>query len=162
MVIATVMLTIIGMTGGYLLSERRGQPSSDAASPSVPDDSSSSGPALLPTDGLCPQKTQEMGAKSGAAGELGLVLEVATKSKTVVWICQDNAGRLFYHANKGGQSALWVEGKTALFLADVRDDGDGNFTATAAWDGTTFSVNRDRVLITSAAGKVTEQEAVSE
>ncbi|GAA2714457.1 hypothetical protein Apa02nite_095940 [Actinoplanes palleronii] len=158
MVIATVMLTIIGMTGGYLLSERRGPGPADAASSPTPDDSSSSAPALLPTDGLCPQRTQDLGPSQGAVGELGRVLEVATRSKTVIWICQDNIGQLFYHANKGGETAPWKEGITALFIKNVQYLPDGSFEGVAS-DGSRFNLTPERLLITKLDGSLVEQKA---
>ena len=50
---------------------------------------------------------------------------------SAVWICRDEAGALYYHANRGGGRATWIEDQTALFLPDVRRDGDG-YVVTAA------------------------------
>lgn len=149
-VIATVMLTIVGMIGGYLLSERHGGSSSasdwsDTGSPSTP---SSAVPSLLPVEGACTTHTQEMASNLGALGQLSQVLRVRTERGSVIWICQDESGNLFYHANKGGEDAEWVEGKTALFLSGVEHEPDGSFQAVASWDGTTFDVSPDRLLIT--------------
>ncbi|WP_239082564.1 hypothetical protein [Actinoplanes teichomyceticus] len=164
-VIATVLLTIIGMLGGYLLGERRNRHPSASSSASVPawaapQPGASSAPPLLPTDGDCPPQTQKMGRLNGAYGALGRVLRVTTSRRTVVWICQDGLGNLYYHANKGGADAEWVEYRTALFLTGVRQEPDGSFSATAAWDGTAFSVNRERVLITKPGGEPEEQKVV--
>ena len=151
-VITTVLLTIIGMVGGYLLSERRD---------GEPGPRESSAPELIATGPPCLEQTQKMGAQFGADGELREVLRVRTVSKTVAWICEDRGGRLFYHANKGGADAPWVENKTALFLDGVQQDGSGGFTA-AASDGNVFTVNYDRLLVTYRDGRVEAQEVVPE
>ncbi|HWS38716.1 MAG TPA: hypothetical protein VN408_39015 [Actinoplanes sp.] len=153
-VITTVLLTIIGMVGGYLLAENRGERGT------VPDPETTI--SLLPAGRRCLERTQEMGRRFGADGELRQVLRVRTKKRTVIWICQDQIGDLFYHANKGGADAPWVENKTALFMDRVTHDGDGTFTAVAPTDGTVFTVNTDRLLVTHNDGRVEEQEVVPE
>jgi hypothetical protein len=154
-VIATALLAIIGLIGGYLLSERHGGASD-------PDPDPSPTPALLPAGQACLDRTQKMGVQFGASGELRQVLRVRTESRAVVWVCQDDDGDLFYHANKGGAEAPWVENKTALFVAWVRYDSVNNtFTATAA-DGATFMVSPDRLVITHKDGTVEEQAVVQD
>ncbi|MFC4072795.1 hypothetical protein [Actinoplanes subglobosus] len=149
-VIATALLAIIGMIGGYLLSERHG-------SKPVP----VSGPTLLPAGQECLWQTQEMGAQAGATGTLRQVLRVRTESRTVAWICQDEVGRLYYHANKGGPEATWVENKTALFLTGVQHDDAGNFWVTAV-DGAIFRVNKYQLVVEHGDGEVEEQDVVPE
>jgi hypothetical protein len=151
-VIATALLTIIGMVGGYLLGQERERTEPD---PGVDVTTTSTTPPLLATGPACPAQTQKIGPEQGAVGELRQVLRVRTKSKMVVWICQDEVGGLFYHANRGGTEAEWVENKTALFLPRVRQDESGRFEA-EAWDGNRFSVDRERLLITYADGRVVE------
>ena len=155
-VIATALLAIIGMIGGYLLSERGG-----STSPDPGPDPASSPAELLPAGQACLDRTQKMGAQFGANGELRQVLRVRTVSRAVVWVCQDADGALYYHANKGGAEAPWVENKTALFLAGVRYDGVAAFTATAP-DGATFTVSLDRLVITHKDGTVEEQDVVQD
>ncbi|MEU4694126.1 hypothetical protein [Actinoplanes sp. NPDC023714] len=147
-----MLLTIIGMIGGFLLGEERNR--------------SVSAPEPTPTrnlvDGpLCPEQTQKAGSLYGASGQLVEVLRVRTARKTVIWICQDRAGQLYYHANKGGTDAEWVENKTALFLAGVWQDGNGAYVATAV-DGAVFSVDRQRLRITHADGREEIQKVVGE
>jgi hypothetical protein len=162
-VIATVLLTIIGMIGGYLLSERQNRgPVSSGPGTSPASEKTSPAPALLETHGRCPEQTQEMARAAGASGELSWVLRVTTDRKSVVWICQDSQGKLFYHANKGGEDADWVEGKTALFLANVEHEPDDSFQAVATWDRTVFSVNRERVLISRVNGTEEVQKVVGD
>ncbi|MEV4278083.1 hypothetical protein [Actinoplanes xinjiangensis] len=153
MVIATALLAIIGLIGGYLLSERRGA--------TLPDPDPAPTAALLPAGQACLDRTQKMGAQFGADGELRQVLRVRTESRAVVWVCQDAGGTLYYHANKGGAEAPWVENQTALFLAHVQYDGVGAFTATAT-DGATFTVSSTRLVITHRDGTVEEQDVVQD
>ncbi|WP_328466238.1 hypothetical protein OHA21_45725 [Actinoplanes sp. NBC_00393] len=153
MVIATALLTIIGMVGGYLLGQER-----DRSEPEPEPDFSSS-PSLLPAGPACPEQTQLIGPEHGASGELRQVLRVRTRSKMVVWICQDEVGALFYHANRGGTDAEWVENKTALFLPRVRRTESGRYEA-EAYDGNRFSVDKERLLITYADGRTDEQKVV--
>jgi hypothetical protein len=166
-VIATVLLTIIGMIGGYLLSERRGSGASPDPSPftsdwsDTSDSSSSAPPDLLPTDGLCPEQTQEFAPTQGSTGELSQVVRRTTTGGTVIWICQDTVGQLFYHANKGGESAPWEEGQTALFIRGVVHNPDDSFEGVAS-DGSTFNLNGERLLITRRSGKQQVQELAPE
>jgi hypothetical protein len=152
-VIATALLTIIGMVGGYLLGQERKRAEPDPA-PSTP-------VSLLPTTGRCPEQTQEVGREQRAVGELREVLRVRTERKTVVWICQDEAGGLYYHANKGGTDAVWIEGKTALFLSQVWREADGRYVA-QAFDGNIFSVDRKRLLISYADGSEEVQKVIGD
>jgi hypothetical protein len=151
-VIATALLTIIGMVGGYLLSQRDDDGAGAAPEPTG---------TRLPAGQPCLEQTQEMGGRNGANGELREIIRVRTQKKTVVWICQDYDGNLFYHANKGGKEARWVEYETALFLSGVQHDGLGEYWATAP-DGTVFRVSQDRLVIEHTDGRVEEQEAVPE
>ena len=148
-VIATVLLSIIGMSAGLVLGSRHAA-GTNAASPSDSPQTTTSAP-------VCRSETQEMGRRSGATGTLRVELTLRTASSTV-WICSDQAGRLYYHANRGGADARWVEGETALFLTDVHRDGDGY--AVTAPGGTTFSINARRLYIVHAGGTPETQRAV--
>ncbi|WP_245674131.1 hypothetical protein [Actinoplanes rectilineatus] len=148
-VIATVLLTIIGMIGGYLLSQHRN--SRNVANTADSD--------YVVVDGdPCPEQTQSVGAEQGGTGVLREVLHVTTAKRTEIWICEDEAGRFFYHANKGGAGAPWVEGKTALFLDDVQPVGSGYVAR--AWDGNLFTVDSQRLLISYTDGRQEEQRVV--
>jgi hypothetical protein len=157
-VIATALLTIIGMVGGYLLGQQRDRTGGTGGTTDVDPDPT---PQSAATGPLCPKQTQRMGEEFGADGELRQVLKVRTVRRTVVWICQDRGGRLYYHANKGGTDAKWIEGETALFLTGVWPEGEDRYTGQAS-DGNTFSVDRSRLLITHSDGRLEEQEVVGE
>ena len=151
-VIATVLLTIIGMTVGFLLGEKRNRRVEVSSSPS---------PTRVVTGPLCPPQTQETGARQGATGSLHEVLRVRTSRDMVVWICMDQARRLYYHANQGGTEAEWVEGETALFVSGVRRDSRGRYVGETA-DGNVVSVDRKRLLIRFANGRRQEQKVVGD
>jgi hypothetical protein len=156
-VIATVLLSIIGMSAGLVLGSRHKQ--ADNASP--PSGQGQYTPPVAnptPTGDPCPAQTQAMGRKYGATGVLRIELKLKT-TRSTVFICQDDAGNFYYHANRGGADALWVEGKTALFMTGVQRDGAG-YTVTAT-DGNTFSINSKRLYIVHKQdGKVEVQYAV--
>ncbi|GGL02687.1 hypothetical protein GCM10012284_41640 [Mangrovihabitans endophyticus] len=152
MVIATILLTVLGVGLGLILNAQqaaRGFPASGGQDTAPVDAGESRTP--------CRPETQQAAARAGVPGVLVQVLKVVTKSSTV-WICEDSRGRYYYHANRGGEDAPWVENKTALFLNGVQRNGD-TYTVTVA-DGTQFSVNRQRLLILHADGRREEQPAV--
>jgi hypothetical protein len=179
-VIATIFLTIIGMSAGLVLSARHrnapppvssGQndgyvpptsaPASATASPTptrrVP---SKPAPSVTPDDGagtFCRPETQKVALeKYGVTSRLRVVLFIRTKS-SAIWICRADDEQMYYHANTSADGT-WVEGTTALFLPDViRGEDDYHTTAP---DGTTFSVNKLRLLIRHKDGQEENQPAV--
>ena len=152
-VLATVFLSIIGMSAGLVLGARHRQAAQNLAGP--PPTTAAVSPS--PTAPLCRPETQAMGRQFGADGPLRVVLKLVTRT-SAVWICEDDAGRLYYHANRGGEDAPWIERKTALFMPDVQRDGDA-FMVTAT-DGTTFSISAERLRIGHTDGTVETQKAV--
>jgi hypothetical protein len=150
-VIATIFLTIIGMSAGIALGARHKRIAQ--VNQSLP------GPTVVVTPSSAPKcrpETQLVAPQKGARGELTIVLLLRTRT-SAVWICRDEAGKLFYHANRGGESAKWVEGETALLLAGVHPDGDG-YEVTDP-HGNTFSINAERLRIVHKDGTVETQEA---
>jgi hypothetical protein len=153
-VIATVFLSIIGMSAGLVLGSRHQEtaqtaPTSTTLAPEHPPTT-----AATPAGRPCRQETQDASRLVGAVGTLTQVLLLRTRT-SVVYICRDGAGSLYYHANNGGDR--WIENETALFLSNVVRRGDG-YEATAA-DGATFSVTRERLLIVHPDGRTEEQPA---
>jgi hypothetical protein len=153
-VIATVFLTIIGMSAGIVLAawHKDQNQGTQAQNPVTPAFTKATGPAQP-----CRPETQKIAPSFGAQGTLSIKLLLRTRT-AAVWICQDEAGSLFYHANRGGEDAPWIENKTALFLAGVQSDGQGGYRVTAA-DGTTFSVNPQRLYIVHKNGQEETQPA---
>jgi hypothetical protein len=152
-VIATVFLGIIGMSAGLVLASRHQDPVR-AGPTSAPVTSPTTAATSAPAGRPCRQETQDAAQLVGGAGTLTQVLLLRTRT-SVVYICRDEAGSLYYHANNGGDR--WVENETALFLPNVVRRGDG-YEVTAA-DGATFSVTRKRLLIVHADGREEEQPA---
>jgi hypothetical protein len=144
-VIATVLLSIIGMSAGLVLGSRHHEPPRQQ-DPYVPAQEPNS-PAS------CPEQMHETARRLGYERPMTQVLKVrAASTGTTVWICSDDTGRLFYQANRGPESE-WIEGETALFLANVvRGEDDWHATAT---DGNTFSVNEDRLEVVIQGKKQT-------
>jgi hypothetical protein len=150
-VLATVFLTIIGMSAGIALGARHNLRVRDAQDRPAP-----ASVATTPSGQPCRPETQRVAWRFGAQGTLRVQLLLHTRT-SAVWICQDDAGRLYYHANRGGEDARWIENETALFMADVQRDGDG-YTVTAS-DGTTFSVTSQRLRILHKDGREEIQRA---
>jgi hypothetical protein len=154
-VIATVFLSIIGMSAGLVLGSRQRQDGRETqqqhqeTTPATPDTTEDD---RLP----CRKETRDVARRFGATGTLRIALLLRTGT-SAVWICEDEAGRLYYHANRGGEKARWIENETALFLPAVRRDGDGY--AVTAPDGTTFSVTTERLLIVHTDGRQEIQAA---
>jgi hypothetical protein len=158
-VIATVFLSIIGMSAGLVLGSRqqdevRVTPTFPTTAPAVPETSSPAATTSAPDGPPCRAETQAAARLVGGAGTLTRVLLLRTRT-SVVYICRDEAGSLYYHANNGGDR--WVENETALFLRGVVRR-DGGYEATAA-DGATFSVTSERLLIVHPDGRTEEQPA---
>jgi hypothetical protein len=147
-VIATVLLSIIGMSAGLALGSRHETPHQvEDQTPYVPVET-----GVSPVD--CPPQMHATARKLDFDQPMTQVLKVRVdRTGLTVWICQNPAGRLFYQANKGGQDGRWVEGETALFLSDVVQYGDG-FLATAA-DGNTFTVSAKRLVVVRKGAKTT-------
>jgi hypothetical protein len=163
-VIATVFLSIIGMSAGLVLGARAKREARESErQQQEQQQQQQQGPVGQPTTNdaagsECRPESQKMAAKAGATGALRMVLLLRTTS-SAVWICEDESGRFFYHANSGGEHARWVENETALFLSGVQRDGDAAYAVTAA-DGTNFSITPKRLLIVHTDGREEVQPAV--
>ncbi len=140
MVIATVLLSIIGMSAGLVLGSRHEEPRRTGGQTTY-----------VPTEQAdarvdCPPEMHATARKLGYELRMTQVLKVrAASTGTTVWICADDNGKLFYQANRGGYDKTWIEGKTALFLAEVSKEGDGY--RAEAHDGNTFFVNKERLEV---------------
>ena len=140
MVIATVLLSIIGMSAGLVLGSRHEAPQRTGDQTSyVPTE-----PSAVPVD--CPEKMHETAKTVGFYLPMTQLLKVRSpESGLTVWICTNQDGKLFYQANRSDDEENWVEGKTALFLSDVIRQDDGYFAKAA--DGNTFFVNDQRLEV---------------
>ena len=156
-VIATVFLSIIGMSAGLVLGSRHRDPPqtlptvnpvTPVTSRTTPSRTTTPSRPTASAGDECRPETQAASQLVGAAGTLTVVLLLTTRT-SVVYICRDEAGSLYYHANNGGNT--WIENQTALFLPNVQQDGD-EYRVSAA-DGATFSVTRKRLLIVHPDGR---------
>jgi hypothetical protein len=163
-VIATVFLTIIGMTAGYVLGERhrRDNPagsgqngSGQAGSGPVGPSNTYSSPAAEPTPvgPPCPAEASQVAAKFGLPTELTQVFKIETDNGTTVWICQDPDRRLYYQSKTGGLDGKLVQGQNGLFLTKVTRVTDDEYTAVAE-NGNQFEVNRRILQIRFKDGRV--------
>lgn len=164
MVIATVFLTIIGMTAGYVLGERHrrdnqsqqsaqgaGQTASPTEQAATPEPSASGPP--------CPDAAQKAAAALGV-GELGQVLMIKTKSQATVWICQDAGGNLYYqsHTLVKGRDLPLTQNINGLFLPGVTSTDTGYVVVDQ--NRNRFVVTRERLQISFAATGKVESDTV--
>jgi hypothetical protein len=155
-VIATVFLTIIGMTAGFMLGERHRRKA--ATNPVADRTTTQPGPTLPPaTDGkLCPEQTRRTAERLGFSSNLRQVMKIETANATTVWICQDDTGAYYYQGKTGGAEQPLVEGTNGLFLDKVRHGEDREEYTAVADNGNRFVVNRKQLEIHFAAGKPTQ------
>jgi hypothetical protein len=156
-VIATVFLTIIGMTAGYVLGERHRRSDSSGRSPTTGSDVSTTASAV-PTIAVggppCPEAAQQAALAAGGGQDLRQILKITTDNKTTVWICEDQQRNLYYqsHTLTKGQDLPLRQNSNGLFLPRVTRKGDGFEVVDQS--GNRFEVGRERLQIYFATGKV--------
>jgi hypothetical protein len=159
-VIATVFLSIIGMSAGLVLGAQQKRAERQEQQRQQQQQQV---PVVQPTSDdprpECRPETQKMAQRAGATGALRIQLLLRTAS-SAVWICEDESGRLFYHGNRGGEDGRWVENETALFMSDVQRDGSDEAFVVTAVDGTNFSITSKRLFIIHKDGREEIQTAV--
>ncbi|HEU4423743.1 MAG TPA: hypothetical protein VFR67_14525 [Pilimelia sp.] len=169
--IAAIFLAVIGASVGFVLAGRESQDNGGAAdgpdtvytTPTAqPDDPPAAQPPPPPDDDplpvrdRCPRHTERWAKQAGSPGGLELKLYIRTDGSEV-WICRDSAGTLFYQGHRGSPGERLVEGKNALFLADVVADGDGYLaTNRSGKQVTTYRVSTAQLVIESPNGTTTE------
>jgi hypothetical protein len=153
-VIATVFLTIIGMTAGFMLGERHRNEAQvqETTPPTEITTTTSPTPSLLPTDGACPDEAEQTAVKLGFPSDLRQVFKVITDNGTTVWICQDPQGSLYYQSKTGGVDAPLRQGKNGLFLSSVVRRNPDEYEAMAA-EGNRFVVSRERLEVHFTDGR---------
>ena len=130
MVIATVFLTIIGMTGGYVLGERHRRDNQSQQSTQGPSQPAANAgqPTAQPTiNGTpCPDAAQQAATQRGV-GNLSQVLMIKTSNHSTIWICKDPEGNLYYqsHTRVNGQDVPLVQNLSGLFLPNVTSTDAG-------------------------------------
>jgi hypothetical protein len=166
-VIATVFLTIISMTGGFVLGERR-QDQQRAGAEQQQQQSATSPPftktnPTLPgaaTGKLCPEQTLRTAERLGFSPTLRQVLKIETISGATAWICQDDSGGYFYQGKTGGPGQPLKEGANGLFLSKVVRSEDREEYVAVATNGNRFVVNRERLEVHFAKDNRTEVSEV--
>jgi len=161
-VIATVFLTIIGGTVGFMLGERHRD--DGGGSGTTGDTTATQGDAdpssAAPTGPPCPDEAIQFAASQQLPTDLRQVFKIITTRGTTVWICQDGAGSLYFQSKTGGVDKPLVQGKNALFLDQVSRVGDDEYEAVATVDGNRFEVNRRQLVVHFASGKADDVQTV--
>jgi hypothetical protein len=160
-VIATVFLTIIGMTAGFMLGERRRHEASGGSvtRPAGTETTTPPVPSAVADGTLCPEEMLQLAIRSGFPGELFQVMKIKTNNGTTVWICQDYRGHLYFQSKTGGYDVPLRQGVNALFLSDVVQTGTDQYTATAN-EGNTFVVTRKSLEVRFVDGRTTQTNPV--
>jgi hypothetical protein len=155
-VIATILLCLIGIGAGLALGARhKADVRAGGTDPQpVPPATSAPSPSPRSTGRACLDQTQQTARAHGVTGTLTQVLRLQTRTSTV-YICQDENGNLYYHANNTRGGGDWVEGKSAIFISHVVRSGD-TYQATAD-DGVVFSVTSTRLVIRHKDGSTEVQ-----
>jgi hypothetical protein len=163
--IAAIFLAIIGASAGWVIGHQRnqadnganrsvneqpidqsqGDPGGDPAGDGGQQDGGNDGGGGDGGDAVdkdhCPQHTQQL-----AGTDLDRVLYIRTE-KAQVWICTAADGTLFYQGHLYLEGDRLVENDNALFLTDVRADGDAYVATNRTNRGTTvYRVSRKELV----------------
>jgi hypothetical protein len=145
-VIATIFLTIIGGTVGFMLGERHRDDDGGGPQETTTTQTAAEPPSTTPSGQSCPPEAIKL-----AATDLRQVFKIITTNGTTVWICQDSAGSLYYQGKTRSEDGQLVQGRNGLFLDDVERVGDDDYRA-AATNGNTFEINRSELVVHYANG----------
>ncbi len=110
-------------------------PAQPSARPSVTRSSAPGGPARCR-----PEAQADAEAAGGDVGDLVQRLKIRTAAGTVAYICATDGGELYYHGSRSGEQAQWRNGVNALFVAGVRQAGDGYVATVPEADGTVTTI----------------------
>ncbi len=160
MVIATVFLTILGGTGGFLLS-RYQSGNRQVGSGALPSETVTepTKPPFEPPGPFCPEQTRATARKVGINSDLWQVLKIYTDNDSTYWICTDVNGLFYYQSKTGGIDAPLIEGKNGLFLQNVSRTGDDAYEVVDQ-KGNRFVITSDEFeLHFEASGKVQRNSA---
>jgi hypothetical protein len=162
-VIATIFLTIIGMTGGFVLGERhRRSVRTVAETPQTTGSDTPTEAASAPSGPLCPEVTRATAAKLGFSDDLRQVFRIVTDHDNVVWICADPYDNLYYQGVTGGVDAELVEGENALFLSQVIRQGENEYQVIAPNDHNRFEINSRQLIVHHTDGRNEVQKVVAD
>lgn len=160
MVIATVFLTIIGMTGGFVLGERRNNAAAvgpDTAGIVNTQPNPAPGVTVPGSGKSCPPETIAKAGEIGLPTDLRQVMKIETVGGTTVWICADGDGRLYYQGKTGGLEAPLEQGVNGLLLPRVVKVGENHYEVLDP-KGNRFVVTESRFEIDKVSDPDQEDE----
>jgi hypothetical protein len=135
--LAMVFLAMIGGSAGYLLGRQRqhrlaAARSSTPGTPGTPDarDDSPTPAAPSASPSADPKRCLAYTEQRAGVSPLIEVLYLRTIRGSSVWICQDQAGRLYYQGYTGAPGGAPTDGQDALFSDDVHREGADGYAAT--------------------------------
>ncbi|XVV14090.1 hypothetical protein ACQP2X_06980 [Actinoplanes sp. CA-131856] len=153
------------MTTGFVLGEKqrreeaREREQQQQQQNQQPQETVSAPAPAIPAEDLCPPETLAKARSLGFSDELRRLHRYVTDRGTVVWICQDPAGRLFYQSKTGGEKKALVQGVNGLLLTDVVETGENAYEATAA-NGNQFFISRRQLKIDFTDNRDTQVDDV--
>jgi hypothetical protein len=160
-VIATVFLTIIGGTFGFMLGERhRGDGSTPSAGRTTSTQGYTQPSSAAPTGPPCPDEAIQFAASQRLPTDLRQIFKIVTNEGSTVWICEDGAGALYFQSKTGGVDLPLKQGKNGLFLDGVTRVGDDEYKVTARTDGNRFEINRQHLVVHFANGRPDQVDTV--
>lgn len=109
-------------------------------------------PSLLPGT-HCPDVSER-----DANTQLVQVLYIKT-ARSQVWICQDGGHKLWYQGHTGSDPQF--TNNNSILLPDVKDNGDGTYTASNGSDGTKYIVSRKSLVIQVPNSSPATEPAIS-
>ncbi|GAB2596245.1 hypothetical protein Aab01nite_71450 [Paractinoplanes abujensis] len=153
MVIATVFLTIIAGTIGFMLAEQQqdtDRTSGGGALPST-EQTTSAAPAFTPPGPFCFEPARDTAKRDGFTSELWQVLKVhADRTNSMAWICTDRRGNLYYQSWTDVDQKF-EQHKNGLFLPGVVKTDKG-YEVTSP-DGNTITVSPTQWTVSFADGR---------
>lgn len=162
-VIATVFLTIIGMTGGFVLGERRNNAAAVGPDTSgIVNTQPNPAPRVtVPGSGKsCPPETIAKAGEIGLPTDLRQVMKIQTTSGTTVWICADGEGALFYQGKTGGLEAPLEQGRNGLLLPGVTQVGSNHYEVRDL-KGNHFTVTDTRFEVDRVSGSDQKDDVIT-
>jgi hypothetical protein len=150
-VIATVFLTIIGLTAGFMLGERRNNAAGEPDN--TPTTAYPTPSSTQPETGkACPPESVEKAAEIGLSVDLRQTMKVTTDKGTIVWICTDGAGGYYYQSQTATKDGELIQGRNGLFLTKVQQVDTDHYEV-VDHKGTKFVVTTNRLEVTFVSGK---------
>jgi hypothetical protein len=160
--LAVLFLAVLGSSVGYLAGrqvqthrqaqetggDQTGGDQTGGNTPAATDTT----PSRLPGT-HCPDVSER-----DASTQLVQVLYIKTQ-RSQVWICKDGGHKLWYQGHTGDDPQF--TDNNSILLPDVKDSGDGTYTASNGSDGTKYIVSRKSLVIQQPGGSPATEPAIS-